>query len=78
MGEGERVNLHPWLEQFNFFIQNLALHHRLKFQTFEDLAKKPETVAKKIYEFLKWEIPANLHSWIHKNTRETSGFRFFD
>jgi hypothetical protein len=66
------------LEQFNFFIQNPALHHRLKFQTFEDLAKEPETVAKKIYDFIKWEIPANLHSWIHKNTRETSGFRFFD
>ena len=65
------------LEHHNFYVQNPALHHRLKVQTFEDLASNPETVAKEIYDFIKWDIPANLHSWIRKNTRKNSGFRFF-
>ena len=61
------------LKQFNFYAEHPTLHSRLKSLTFEELAKNPEIEAREIYDYLKWDIPSNLHKWIQNNTKETSG-----
>ncbi|CBY10836.1 unnamed protein product [Oikopleura dioica] len=64
------------LNQFNIYAENLSLHSRLKSVKFEEIAENPEIEANIIYEYLKWDVPANLHSWIEKNTQTTSGGTF--
>jgi len=64
------------LKQYNFYAEHYELHSRLKSLKFEELAVIPEIEARKIYDYLKWEIPANLHSWIGNNTRENSGLLY--
>ena len=61
------------LKQYQFYTENPALHSRLKSLTFEELAGNPEIDAKLIYEYIKWDIPANLHTWIQNNTHKSSG-----
>jgi hypothetical protein len=61
------------LKQYEFYTENLSLHSRLNSLTFEELAENPEIEAKSIYEYIKWDIPANLHTWIQNNTHKSSG-----
>jgi hypothetical protein len=61
------------LKQYEFYTENLSLHSRLNSLTFEELAENPEIEAKSIYEYIKWDIPVNLHTWIQNNTHKSSG-----
>ena len=61
------------LKQYEFYTKHPALHSRLKSLTFEELAENPEMDAQLIYKFIKWNIPANLHTWIQNNTHKSSG-----
>ena len=61
------------LKQYEFSSEHLALNSRLKLVTFEELAENPEIQARKIYEYLNWNIPANLHTWIQNNTQQNLG-----
>jgi len=41
--------------------------------TFENVAEKPKTEARNIYDFLKWDLSENLLKWIEKNTQNDKG-----
>ena len=56
-----------------FYDENPQLQDQLFQVKFEELAENASFQTKNIYDFLHWDFPENMDTWIKDNTESSSG-----